>query len=291
MSKLTWDRTFKNQARTLALGSLKGAKQSILMLPGIEAKCVAEAKDNGTITNTTRSIFVERDPEAYPLMQEAVRGLGLNGWFVPSSLHNLELPWKLDYAFLDFCGIVNNATAMWIMDELRPKLAPNAELAFTFSYPLRSNDFMKMLAAETMTDPIAASHLRYLSIRHDILYDKWTERLLFYIYLIEGMLCGYEFDLSLPPITYNDNVIQMLLFCLTNIRPTEPSNDVRRMSDKIMHIVVPYRPRKRIQKPLTVSVADTVDSPLIKRKNPVMVLAGYKAWDTRRRNEKMKGGV
>lgn len=143
MPWLSDNRENKKYARELAFFNC-GIKKSVLLLPGYRCECVKLALEKGIITPKTVCTFVERDPQ----VAEHIRWWLDKEWqynmpiFHEGELHELEMH-PIDLGFIDLFGNLTRADMTWLKDQLIPNLMPYSDLAFTFSVPIRGNDFMK----------------------------------------------------------------------------------------------------------------------------------------------------
>ncbi len=140
---LSDDRKNKNLAREKVFSC--GPKKSILLLPGYRCECVKEALQKGVITKDTVCTFVERDLETACQIKQWV----YDEWKfpIPPIVHMGELMTlkmhPIDLAYIDLFGNLTKAEVEWIQNELIPNLMPGSDLFFTFSVPIRGNEFMR----------------------------------------------------------------------------------------------------------------------------------------------------
>jgi hypothetical protein len=283
MIEVDWDRDRKAQAREIALACVNGPKRNVLMLPGKQARCVEKAVKLGTFDEHTKGVFVEQDPDVFPLMKKAVQKVGLKGIFLQADLTDVVFLKPIDYAFFDFCGSINDATARWMMEQAVGNLAPSAELAFTFAMPFRSNDFIKTMSHIVDGNDEAKAYINTLATEYGICNDEQNHRILFFVAILKALLYPFDFDLLSPPVWYYDIRVPMTLLVVGNMRPN-CSRMGAWLHQELKNIVIPKRQMsaQRVRVPFARHRRD--------RPNPVMVLAGYKSWETRRRNSLKKGG-
>jgi hypothetical protein len=191
-----------------------GPKRSVLLLPGYRCECASYAIKRGVITKDTSCIFVEREEEtAYQIKQWIASEWNL----LPPLIHQGELNtlqmFPIDLGYIDLFGNLTKAEIDWMQKELIPNLMPRSDLAFTFSVPIRGNDFMRHALA-TMNN------------RHTSLFNDRANKLdlngdarqiaALYTIIFEKMFCDYKYEINFW--TYRDRgPFTMLLVLLNNI--------------------------------------------------------------------------
>lgn len=216
MPWLSDNRKNKRIAREKVFSS--GPKKSVLLLPGYRCECVQHALSNGIITQDTVCTFVERDLET---------ACGISQWItdnwklpVPPMIHQGEL-YKLemvpiDLGYIDLFGNLTKIEVDWIQNKLIPNLMPGCDLFFTFSVPIRSNDFIKRA-------------LITLNTKHQDLFQKKLNAIqgvepraiqvaALYEILFERMFKDHKYNIEYW--SYRDTTFTMLLVMLKNIVKT-----------------------------------------------------------------------
>jgi len=165
-----------------------GPKKSILLLPGYRCECVQYALKQGIVTPTTVCTFVERDMETMCGIRQWVS----DSWELPipplihhGELHSLEMV-PIDLGYIDLFGNLTKIEVEWIQKELVPNLMPGCDLCFTFSVPIRGNEFMKRALVTMNTKHVELFHEKINGINGvdpqakqvAALYDILFERLL-----------------------------------------------------------------------------------------------------------------
>ena len=120
----SWNRKYKNAARTMAMTPDKGQNiaKLALMMPGKDCLCVREGLKTGLFDKDTFILAVEKDRNIALSIQRQLAKLNLKFEVLNCQLHEIYwwtdgiAPWlalsgnscnlggKIDFAFLDFCG-------------------------------------------------------------------------------------------------------------------------------------------------------------------------------------------
>ncbi len=124
--------------------------RTAVFLPGADCLCVREALDMGVIGRRTLVVAAERDEATFSAMRETLRSMGFArrpvclGGFI-QRFGGDELPKTIDFAYLDLCGHIDGDMALWLEQEMAPRLAPGSVLAMTYACDgmHRSNEIMK----------------------------------------------------------------------------------------------------------------------------------------------------
>jgi hypothetical protein len=213
MPWLSDNRENKKQARDRVFNCQP--KRSVLLLPGFRCECVQLAINNGIITEDTVCTFVERDAETFCQIKQWVH----DHWSlsVPPIIHHGELSslqmYPIDLGYIDLFGNLTKVEVEWIQNQLIPNLMPGSDLAFTFSVPLRGNDFMRRALAtmNTKYTQLFQVKLKALNIKGEA---KQVAAL--YAILFERMFADYKYDIGFW--TYRDRgPFTMMLVIINNI--------------------------------------------------------------------------
>lgn len=143
MPWLTDNRQNKKLAREQVFSC--NPKKSVLLLPGYRCACAKYALNHGIITEDTICTFVERDIETVCQIRQWVK----DKWTfpIPPIVHHGELSefvmHPIDLAYIDLFGNLTKSDFGWVKNQLVHNLMPGCDLAFTFSVPIRSNEFIK----------------------------------------------------------------------------------------------------------------------------------------------------
>ncbi len=142
MSRSNWDRVVKNGVRSIATRKENRTSKNALMLPGLQLKCVKEATQNGLIKkNHTHLHIIEEVNKTAKIIEKRLKALGWrkNKYTIHNnSLHLIELPEniKIDYAFIDVCGVIDGDIARWL-HENQEKFHAHARIGLTFCAHVR----------------------------------------------------------------------------------------------------------------------------------------------------------
>lgn len=125
-------------------------RKSALFMPSNEMRCVLTAMNSGMVDQNTRLVMVERDIKVFDQLSEISRSLPCERHLIHDDLHNVKLPTKLDYAWIDLNGTLSPEVSIWIEIELSRNLKPGAVVCFTQEYGWRNNSWMKQCHEHVM---------------------------------------------------------------------------------------------------------------------------------------------
>jgi len=157
----SWNRKYKNAARTMAMTPDKGQNiaKLALMMPGKDCLCVREGLKTGLFDKDTFILAVEKDRNIALSIQRQLAKLNLKFEVLNCQLHEIYwwtdgiAPWlalsgnscnlggKIDFAFLDFCGEIKKQNAYWLRENMH-RFAHDATIAFTTCLMNRNNHLM-----------------------------------------------------------------------------------------------------------------------------------------------------
>ncbi len=107
-----------------------------IFLPGAECNCVKLALENGTISKYHHLYLIEKDKLLAKLIKIQARRFP-NADLHIGEAHELEIKDRIDFAFLDFIGSMDDRLYDWIRDQLIPSLIPPFRVSFCFNYAWR----------------------------------------------------------------------------------------------------------------------------------------------------------
>lgn len=136
-------RPIKDFARKIACANFKSKKEhSAIFLPAVEAYDVLLAEQLGTITKNKPIHILEREKI---ISNHSWGKLAANGFKIASVDNELEkinnLSNKVDFAYLDFMGNLNQDVFDWSKNVLIPNLADKWKISYCFSCVLRNPSF------------------------------------------------------------------------------------------------------------------------------------------------------
>jgi hypothetical protein len=141
----------KDQMRRLSL-AVASPKQVALFLPGWDSEndegCfdVKQALELGVIDRDTQILAVERNLELVPKIAACLKRMEFNK---PPIIHAGQLsmfrnlPQNIDLAVFDLLGNLDDDMVDWFKREFCPRIAPGADITFTFTLQWRYNRLMK----------------------------------------------------------------------------------------------------------------------------------------------------
>jgi len=196
------NRKYKQVSRELATEF--SHRSSALFMPAHSAVCVKTAEKNKMVhKKTTKLYLVERDPAKVDALKIIV-----HDWkkeIYTQELHTVSLPEKLDYAWIDLTGTLNQKIQSWIQSSLSPNLNLNSVVCFTQGYCWRNNPWLK-------------NNHEYVHNNHYETYAEFRQNtsvvqdplLAFPVFLLCSALRDWNV-LTLEPYHYRDT-IDMVLF-------------------------------------------------------------------------------
>lgn len=183
-------------------------RTSALFMPADQLKCVETAEQQGMISKDhTSLLLVERNPSRYKAMKRKVtsRGWGPQSDMRQQELSSCEIPFMLDYAWIDLNGAVNEDVAMWIQEELSSSLVEGAVVCLTQEYCWRSNRWLKSAREKVLREH---STFYWDFRRSHLLFDD--KYIAFFPFAMSCLLRNYELEI-MEPYRYSDT-IDMVLF-------------------------------------------------------------------------------
>jgi hypothetical protein len=324
MTIRSWaDRERKAEIRKLALPNRP--VRMALMMPAAEALDVRLGLETGVFTPDTWIACVEEHPETYAVMVrtlegiEAEYGLRCEPITILRAIHMIDLrflPLPIDYAFLDFCDAFSAELLFWIKWRLAPMLAPGATLAITQKGADRgSARFFRHCAAAITEETDYFTRDRGIMTGIDDPM-RWVPHA-----QISLALEGFRWTGG-RPIRYGDTQ-DMFLIALDDL--TRTGGPRPGMLERVLGRVLGEAPLRDLQEGLgrdeevrlrasetrrrndairtlaaerLAGTLEALGSELTvrqvlnadKQKDPVRVLAGFKAWATRRQQKAMQPG-
>jgi hypothetical protein len=194
-----------------------GPRKSVLLLPGYRCECAKLALQREVVTENSVCTFVEKEEETITQIRRWIR----KEWklTVPPIIHQGELSslkmHPIDLGYVDLFGNLTKLELDWIQNQLVPNLMPGCNLAFTFSFPLRGNDFVKR-GLMTMNDKYFDLYKTKLKSLEEI-DDQVRPLAAFYDIIFSSLLSDHSYQKDF--LSYKDGKIHtMLLVMFTNIR-------------------------------------------------------------------------
>lgn len=191
-----------------------GFRMRSLWLPGSDGLCVKKAVERGIINRYSHTVFVERDEPTFQRIKRSA-GRWVGETLHKPLLHNgqifdLQLPWMIDYSFLDFMGTLDQKTTFWLQDYLAPNLDDGATICLTHAYGFRNNQFLASLRTDFKEGEWKDLY-RKLSDESRIKDDN----ILIPLAVLHCVFSEFQFEIK-PPLKYQDSRRSMLLYRLDN---------------------------------------------------------------------------
>lgn len=278
-------RKYKQVSRELA--TQFPHRSSALFMPAHSAVCVKTAEKNKMVhKKTTKLYLVERDP----VKANALR-TNVYDWkkeIYTQELHTVSLPEKLDYAWIDLTGTLNQKIHAWIQSCLSPNLNPNSIVCFTQGYCWRNNPWLK-----NTHEFVHSNHYEsYAEFRQNVSVVQ-DSNIAFPVFLLCSALRDWNV-LTFEPYRYRDT-IDMVLFrfkLLSRKIPSLPLIGENQQKQTLMKRNHPCSPSltQENQKMTPVPSAAVVIEAIFTANSPA-----YKAHATRKLNayvaQKVKEGM
>lgn len=131
-----WDGDNKKKARSIALDFKASEHHAALFLPGPECKCVREAL---LLTmNQRKPLYLfERNKSNWSQIYQNIRGMGCTKYSLYENVAELTSLGKVDFAYLDFMGSMDESLYNWSKNHLIPSLAPPCRISMLFTLSWR----------------------------------------------------------------------------------------------------------------------------------------------------------
>lgn len=204
-----WDGEKKQIAREIAMGNFK-SQHSAIFLPGMKCRCVNLALDKGVIQHNQRLYLVENQPATARIIKTQLPSLSDYKFHV-GELHKLKLYSKVDFAYLDCVGSMDEELYNWIKLELIPHLVYPFRISFCFNYAWRPNVPFLDESCEKFDESQALLRSSYMY------YCNGDYRLATYICIFMELFGNSIYFVPVneqPYFQYRDNHNPMLLFTL-----------------------------------------------------------------------------
>jgi len=130
-----WDGEKKQIARDIAMGSFC-SQHSAIFLPGAKCRCVNLALDKGVIHPYQNLYLVENNASTARIIKPQLHHLNDYKFHI-GELHTLKLHSKVDFAYLDCIGSMDEKLYEWVKSELIPHLVHPFRISFCFNYAWR----------------------------------------------------------------------------------------------------------------------------------------------------------
>lgn len=196
--------------------------QSSLWFPGEDCACINSAIERGIINQQSKLQLVERDPIIANKIRKFCNQKKLKYNLHEGELHDLTLKQNLDFAFFDFNGNITKFIAVWLIEELVPRLNESATIWITNAYKWRYCDPFHLY--ENKFPKKYQKGYREI-VDHQKFYDEEgheDNHILIPQLFIRSIFSEFKFK-ALQPIKYQDTTASMLLYRLSNFRRQENS--------------------------------------------------------------------
>lgn len=130
-----WDGEKKQIARDIAMGSFC-SQHSAIFLPGAKCRCVNLALDKGVIHPYQNLYLVENNANTARIIKPQLHHLNDYKFHI-GELDTLKLNSKVDFAYLDCIGSMDEKLYKWVKSELIPHLVHPFRISFCFNYAWR----------------------------------------------------------------------------------------------------------------------------------------------------------
>lgn len=210
-------RTQKEETRRLA--SSFSTRRRALFMPSSEMYCVKKAEDEGMISpGRTDLVLVERDKYKIHRLKQNLRQTGWenSSYLFPMELDEVDIPFDLDYAWLDLYGNIPENVAYWMARELSPNLQQGAILCLTTQTAFRSNEWLKAMRERTKGDFREA----YIRFRYENSAFMGDAKGSFTAFLV-ACLCR-QWRLGLRHLKYYNDTVEMAFYCFEVLHEIEP---------------------------------------------------------------------
>lgn len=210
----TWDGEKKQIAREIAMGDFRSQHLAIF-LPGMECRCLNLALDKGLIQPDQRLYLVEKEAATARIIKAQLCHLS-NYKLHIGELHTLKLNSKVDFAYLDCIGSMDEDLYNWTKLELIPNLVHPFRISFCFNYAWRPNVPFLDNRREEFDEEKALLRMSY---RY---YCNWDYRLATYVCIFMELFGDSVHFVPVeekPYFQYRDNHNPMLLFTLESNCP------------------------------------------------------------------------
>lgn len=104
----------------------------------------------------TQIISAERKPSIKPLIEKDIYGLGFRKEpeIYPGDIEDMELDGIIDFAYLDYMGLLDESNLTWIRNQVAPTFDENSIFAITLCYHSRNmNNFNKKVHKQLKKGP------------------------------------------------------------------------------------------------------------------------------------------
>ena len=296
----------------------KPSFNSVLTLPSGPCEDLKYALHSGTITSSTSVTAVEWDLDTFLMMAKTLKGMFTNVQLIKGDLASTKPVTSFDLANLDYQGNVRKVDVLWIRNTLVPLLQPSANVFITAYPAIRGNEFCQdfinyMYVKHTcFMQSLAGWNFSQLT--------ESAQRLAASLLVLSGLFMFEGFTFKFDCTQYSDNA-SMLLLSFTDVVPgcwsydddTLPEyyaslrKDIidfieRAPVEKIEEIPISTGPVKtdswrlsyrtiseelaNVQTPKDIELVErkmkrAAAQGAIEGKDPVMVLAGFRAAATR----------
>jgi hypothetical protein len=205
-----WGGQYKKTARQIALDFKSDPKYAGVYFPGEDCKCVKNSLEMGTINREKMLYLVEHDSKVCKIVNQYALDNLMQYHVHNGEAHYLKINHKIDFAYLDFIGSINEYIYDWIATEIVPNLAPISRISFCFNYAWRPEvPFLEW------------KYQNYL--KQDKIFDisskfetENSHQIATYLLLLKGLFPNHEFVFNeyKPYFKYNDNINPMVLYTL-----------------------------------------------------------------------------
>lgn len=280
-----WKRDRKALARQSAMiKSSKGASKVAIFLPSNRQLCIKAALEAGTINKRTFVIAIEKEPKVVPILRRGMKKLGFvegknlhihRGDAHTLDVENVLIGRKIDFAFLDFCGEAKADTVAWVA-YLMQFVSVGSDIHVTHSFKGRANKLLKHVVNYTGRH----DGMEEMLLNNDncsLVKDSKEEASTWLFWA--ALSSRHNVDITAHQ-RYKDNASRTPM-CMTSfhvIRDKWGDPADWKLLYKMLKNDHNINPFTMMQRGRTAGTKDTGE------KNPIMVRAGRKAWETRLKN-------
>lgn len=188
--------------------------KSGIWMPADECCDIKMAESEGLLSKATSLILVESNYKIYCKMKQNAPNIPAIKC-VHSKIEILDKIPKIDYAYLDFMGGINNSISKWMSNVLSHNIFEMATIAITQMYCPRNNKIV--LAQKPLLNKKEGEFInRY--------YGYQPENIRLILILLHRIFYMWDFSIEGEEIPkYKDSVNSMLCFKLVNFRKEKSS--------------------------------------------------------------------
>ena len=146
MLQKNWDRKNKNIMRRIAIQRVGAKLKTILMLPSHSCLDLKSMLEKGFIGRNTYVIAVEFNPKNVPSIRNFLKKHFNDFAIFEGAIEDFDLPEllgkrKIDFAFIDLCGLLKASVADWLY-EVRHCFADGCRIPITLKLNQRNGKYL-----------------------------------------------------------------------------------------------------------------------------------------------------